>query len=100
MPQYRIADGEYDGIIIDRKQDEIICITICDWIDSKFPQYWMEENEEDYMNDDKLNVKLIAWLKSHNFLGYASPRETFSFYDAIQQTKEKGCVGVVMEDLS
>jgi hypothetical protein len=100
MGQYMVAEELVDGIPAQHFLGGFPVINICKWIDAKFPEYWMGEYPEMYINDEELNRRLIVWMKEYNFHLYSAPRESFSFHESIDIAKSYGCIGVIVEDLS
>ena len=60
-----------------------------------------------YTTDQLLNLSweqeskiVMDYCKDNNYHYYANPKEDYFEYEGIQQAIEKGCVGVVLENMS
>lgn len=52
------------------------------------------------MNWKEESKLVIDWCEENNYHYYAAPKEDFFAWEGIQEAEDKGCVGVVLENLS
>ena len=64
---------------------------ICDVID------YLELGDVDYFESGKI---IMDWAKKYNLSIYSSPKETFSYIEAISYCERDKTYGVIVEDLS